>query len=325
MRYISYDQNKPDLPMYITQGKPTDIPDKSVLIKVFASGINRADTLQKQGKYPPPAGESHILGLEVAGEIIAVGTQVSKQLVGKRICGIVSGGGYAEYALINSEHVIPLADNISYIVGAGLAETYLTAYQTLCHIGQLSADHTVLIHAGASGVGTAAIQIAKSIGAKVLITAGTDEKCDFCLELGADIAINYRNQCFAEFIKSNKITVDLILDPVAGENLNKNVKCLNLDGMIVIIAMLGGRYTPEFDMARLILKRGRIIASTLRNQSDTYKGELVKNFKSQFANNLGREIKPVIDQVFSPNDINHAHEVLKNNLNKGKLVIDWLT
>ncbi len=303
----------------------TDIPQPAshdIVVKVHAIGVNRADILQREGKYPPPKGESDIPGLEIAGEIISVGREQPDTLKGKRVAALVAGGGYAEYALVRQGQWLELPDDWSFVEGAGLIETFITAWQTLFDIAQLQAGQRVLIHAGASGVGTSAIQLAKQKGCWVATTVSNDEKAERCKQLGADLTINYNESSFAEIIKAQGKGVDIVLDCVAGEYLNDNVKCLNMDGQIVVIAMLGGRFTHSFDMARLIMKRGKLQASTLRNQSDSKKQQLIKDFASTFGQALKtRQILPVIDSSYDWHNITEAHQRIESNQNIGKVVL----
>lgn len=317
-----------------------------VLVKVDAAGVNRADLAQRAGIYPPPAGESPILGLEVAGTVVAVGRGVgvhgtpemgvhglevgSSEVgvqetawLGRRIYGLVPGGGYAEYAVLPKEHCLLIPDAWTPIEAAATAEVFLTAYQALFSIGQLQARQHVLVHAGASGVGTAAIQLAKQVGANIAVTVGTDEKAAFCRALGADHAINYRSTDFVSALKTAYPTgFDVIIDPVAGPYLNKDCQLLAQDGRIIVLAMMGGREVPSFDLAPLFKKRGQLICSTLRNRSDSYKTALCQAFSAQFGQALQQQrIKPVIAEVFDWQDATQAHALLANNQVAGKIVL----
>ncbi|WP_448555247.1 NAD(P)H-quinone oxidoreductase [Thalassotalea montiporae] len=303
----------------------TTIPEPSqsqCLVKVKAIGINRADLLQRAGLYPPPAGESEILGIEVAGEIIADNT--GQFQIGDRVCSIVAGGGYAQYAVIETDHLIKLPDSYSFEQGAALAETYLTAYQALFTISQLNQKEKLLIHAGASGVGSAAIQLAKARGCFVAVTVSSEEKAKACIELGADVAINYKSSSFVDWAKQADIAFDVILDVVAGNYVNQNLKVAALDSRIVILAILGGRYAEQLDVARMLQKRISLTASTLRSRTDQYKAALVSQFVSDFSDELYLQngaIKPVIDKCYSWQDVEQAHQRMSNNANIGKLVL----
>ncbi|XQW83505.1 NAD(P)H-quinone oxidoreductase [Thalassotalea piscium] len=307
----------------------TTIPEfghDECLIEVKAIGVNRADILQKQGKYPPPPGESEILGLEVSGVISKMPSEMSDHLgftVGDRVCGLVAGGGYAQFVKVKISHLIKLPVHFSFEQGAAIAEVFLTAYQSLFTIAQLKPNQQVLIHAGASGVGTAAIQLAKAINCQVTTTISTDVKGQTCSTLGADNIINYREQDFVAWTKSNLPKgFDVILDVVGGDYLNKNINCLGLDGKIVMLSMLGGRYSESVDIAKLLMKRATICASTLRNRSDEYKSELVVQFKKDFYPLLqSQQLMPVIDHVFNWHDADKAHSKMEKNENIGKLVL----
>ncbi|WP_448211698.1 NAD(P)H-quinone oxidoreductase [Colwellia sp. MEBiC06753] len=295
------------------------------LIKVKAIGINRADLLQRAGKYPPPKGESPILGLEVAGEVVE--SSDPRFPVGECVCGLVAGGGYAEFAVVNTDQLIKLPEFYSFEMGAALTEVFLTAYQALFSIGQIKPNTKVLIHAGASGVGSAAIQLAKAHGCYVVATAGSDEKVAACLSFGADQAINYKQQDFVQCssqqssIQQN-MRFDFILDVVAGDYLAKNIELANLDATIVILAMLGGRFASDIDIAKLLQKRITVTASTLRNRSDSYKAELTASFTRDFYHHLvAQQIKPIIDSSYSWQQAELAHQRMANNDNIGKLVL----
>jgi NADPH2:quinone reductase len=291
-----------------------------LLVKVQAIGVNRADTLQRQGKYPPPKGESKILGLEMCGEVVDV---QDSQWLGKQVFGLVAGGAYAEYCVLNTDHAFELPANMMPEQGAAIAEVFLTAYQSLFAIGDLQSGQTVLIHAGASGVGTAAIQLAKSAGAKVVVTVGSEDKKVFCEQLGADLAINYREQDFVSVIKEHvKGGVNLVIDCVAGDYINRDINCLEMDGKIVVLAIMGGRFVESFDMAKMMGKRVTIQASTLRNRTDEYKSDLIGQLQARFGAALASgEIKPIIDSVFDWQDVAAAHQYIEDNKNMGKVVL----
>lgn len=297
---------------------------EQLLIKVAAAGINRADLMQRKGLYPPPAGESEILGLEVAGVVVAAGPQ-HKSWLGKAVFGLVPGGGYAEYAVINANHAMAVPSGYSMAEAAGIAEVFLTAYQLLCSIGNLQSGQRVLIHAGASGVGTAAIQLANRIGAKVAVTASSEDKLSACKSLGAELAINYGSSHFEHVIsKAWPDGVNLILDPVAGDYIAREIALLATDGKIVVYAMMGGREIPALDLTGLFKRRGQIICSTLRNRSNRYKAQLVQGFHHAFAKDLAqRSIAPVIQQQFNWQQAEQAHQLLASNSTIGKLVLTF--
>jgi putative PIG3 family NAD(P)H quinone oxidoreductase len=304
----------------------TDIPKikpTQCLIKVKAIGVNRADILQRQGKYPPPAGESEILGLEVCGDIIKCGSQVRKWQSGDKVFALVAGGGYAEYVAVNSEHLIALPASLSYQQGAAIAEVFLTAYQSLFSLADLKVKQHVLIHAGASGVGSAAIQLAKTKQCNVTVTVGSTQKADACLGLGADNALNYREQDFVSWAKQHHQTgFNVIVDVVAGEYLMNNIKVAAMDAHIIILSMLGGRFSAPIDIAKLLSNRITIHASTLRNRSDDYKAKLVNAFVNDFYEALTTGIiKPVLSDVLPWQQAELAHKILLDNANIGKVIL----
>ncbi|MDX1676655.1 NAD(P)H-quinone oxidoreductase [Arsukibacterium sp.] len=306
------------------QSVPQPAPDQ-LLLKVKAAGVNRADLMQRQGLYPPPAGESDILGLEVAGIVVQVGTEADEHWLGKTVFGIVAGGGYAEYALLHKGHAMTKPEHWSWAQAGAAAETFLTAYQLLFHLGGLTAGQRVLLHAGASGVGTSALQLATLAGAKVAVTVGRADKAEACLKLGAELAINYRCTDFAEQLTGHwPAGADLILDPVAGDYLQNNITVLADDGLIIIYALMGGRLIEQFDLAPMFKKRGKLICSTLRNRSNQYKAELTKGFVTAFGEQMMHDrFAPILNQSFHWNNAQQAHNIMINNNNIGKLVLEF--
>lgn len=296
-----------------------------LLLKVQAAGVNRADLMQRQGHYPPPPGESDILGLEVAGIVVQVGAKADEHWLGKAVFGIVAGGGYAEYALLHSGHAINKPDCWSWQQAGGAAETFLTAYQLLFALGGLTAGQRVLLHAGASGVGTSALQLATLSGAKVAVTVGRADKAEACRKLGAQLAINYRNSQFAEELAAHWPSgADIILDPVAGSYLQNNIAILAEDGIIVIYALMGGRLVDKFDLAPLFKKRGKLVCSTLRNRTNQYKAELTSRFTQAFGQPMAdNRFAPVLNESFNWEHAQQAHNVMINNNNIGKLVLEF--
>ncbi|RRN77415.1 NAD(P)H-quinone oxidoreductase, partial [Pseudoxanthomonas sp. SGD-10] len=219
-----------------------DIPSPKadeVLIKIYAAGINRPDIMQRQGKYPPPVGAiADIPGLEVAGEIVSCGSEVTKWQVGDKVCALISGGGYAEYTIAHEGSCLPIPSGLSLVEAASLPETIFTVWYNVFMTGKLKAGESILIHGGSSGIGVTAIQLAKNTNARVFVTAGTKEKCSYCLELGADKAINYKEEDFFEVLKNERI--DVILDMVGGDYTKKNISLLNTEGRLIMINAMKG-------------------------------------------------------------------------------------
>jgi len=308
--------------------KPEICADECLLM-VKAIGVNRADLLQRAGKYPAPEGESPILGLEVSGEIIQCGENVGVNpsgkpwQVGDKVFALVAGGGYAEFVKVKASQLFALPEEFTFEQGAACAEVFLTAYQSLFSIAKLVDNSKVLIHAGASGVGSAAIQLAKAKQCYVVVTVGNEEKVQACLSLGADVAINYQETDFVSWSKENVPSgYNIIVDVVAGEYVSKNINVAALDGHIVTLSMLGGRYCPKLDVAKLLAKRLTLSSSTLRNRSDNYKALLVDNFTNDFyAALVSGKIKPIIDSIYPWQKAEQAHDKMANNKNIGKLVL----
>jgi putative PIG3 family NAD(P)H quinone oxidoreductase len=306
-----------------------DVPDvanaaEEVLVDIKATAVNRADLLQAQGLYPPPAGESEILGLEMCGVISAVGDAAEGWQVGDRVLGLLSGGGYAQQVAVHPQMLIRLPDSWSFAQGAAIPEVWLTAFSNLFLEGALQSGEKVLIHAGASGVGTAGIQMARDAGADVFVTAGTAAKLDKCRELGASLAVNYKEQDFAKEIMG--ITegrgVDLILDPVGAAYLAQNLNLLRVNGRLVNIGLLGGS-TAEINLGAVLGKSLRIIGSRLRARPLTQKILFTREFRDRFWQKLEEgKLKPVIDKVFPIEKAQAAHAYVRGNRNIGKVILE---
>ncbi len=337
MQYIHVDSHQK---LVFSHAEIPSISEDECLVQVKAIGVNRADILQRQGLYPPPRGESLILGLEVAGNIIQCGARVDKWQVNDRVFGLVAGGGYAQYVVIKASQLFALPAHFSYAQGAATAEVFLTAYQCLFTIAKLEFDtssinvdenivnehskqKSVLIHAGASGVGSAAIQLAKAAKCYVVATVSNKDKLQACLDFGADDVINYQEVDFVKWTKSHHPQgFDVIIDVVGGDYLTRNIDVAALDSHIVMLAMLSGRYSQPLDIAKLLFKRINITASTLRNRSEQYKAALVASFTQQFYSLLvQKNIYPIIDHEYSWNDADSAHQKMLRNENIGKLVL----
>ena len=309
--------------MRIGYAPDPEVGEEDVLIEVAATALNRADIMQRQGLYPPPAGASPILGLEVSGVIIQVGNQVSKWKIGDRVCALLAGGGYAERVSVHQGHVLPVPDHMDLLQAAAIPEVFLTAYQALVELGRLAQGEHLLVHAGASGVGTAAIQLAKKIKAHITVTASKG-KHDLCLSLGAHVAIDYKNEDFLE--QSLAITkqqgMDVIIDFIGAPYFESNITALNRDGRLIVLAFMGGYQTQGVNLATILMKRLHIMGSTLRARSQTYKTQLVSNFYNFAWSDIDNQIiTPVVDSVFSWHDIQSAHQMMEGNKNAGKIII----
>ena len=307
----------------IQEGSRPSAQPAEVLIKVIAAGVNRPDVIQRQGLYPAPAGASPILGLEVSGIIEALGEGVTQWQVGDKVCALTNGGAYAEYVIAPAAQCLPIPSGLSMIEAAALPETCFTVWSNLFDRVQLKAGETLLVHGGSSGIGTTAIQMAKAMGVRVFTTAGSDKKCQSCLNLGAEIAINYHDADFVEVIKgvTNKKGVDVILDMVGGDYIAKNFKIAALEGRIVNIAYLQGP-VAKVNFLPVMLKRLTVTGSTLRPQSADTKAAIANNLK-EFIWPLieSGEIKPVIAQCFPLEQATEAHTLMESNKHIGKIVL----
>lgn len=299
-------------------------PD-DVRILNHATAINRADLSQREGGYPPPPGASEILGLECAGEVIEIGRNVTGVAIGDRVCALLAGGGYAEEVVVPSQQVLPIPDGYSYEEAAAIPEVFATAYLNLFIEAGLKDRESVLLHAGGSGVGTAAIQLSRAANCSSYVTAGSDDKLNRCFDLGAANGINRHavSGLFAETVMkwtANK-GVNVILDPVGAGYLTENLKCLAVDGRLVIIGLLGGA-NATLPLGRLMMKRQRIIGSTLRARSIEQKAEILASLR-RFAWSLfeKRTIEPIIDQVLTIEECATAHELVRSDTTFGKVVL----
>lgn len=309
--------------------KPTTRPvpnpgDGEILIRVEAAGVNRPDCIQREGNYAPPEGVTDIPGLEVAGEIAALGDGVNGVSVGERVCALVAGGGYGEYVTAPLPQVLPVPDGLSTIEAAALPETCMTVWTNVFERAHLSRDETLMIHGGSSGIGTTAIQIASALGSRVITTAGSAEKCQACLDLGAERAVNYREEDFVAAAKAfgQGKGIDVILDMVGGDYIQKNIKAAAPDGRIVNIAFLQGA-KAEVNFMPLMLKRLTMTGSTLRSQSIERKGEIARHLKKTVwpLIEAGR-VKPVIYKTFPLEKAREAHELMESSAHIGKIMLE---
>ncbi|QHE85438.1 NAD(P)H-quinone oxidoreductase [Hydrogenophaga sp. BPS33] len=309
--------------------RPTPVAGAGeVLIRVSASGVNRPDVLQRKGHYPVPPGASDLPGLELAGVIEsgdAAAMAAAGLKVGDRVCALVAGGGYAQWCVAPAAQCLPVPDGLDDIAAASLPETFFTVWSNVFDRGRLQAGETLLVQGGTSGIGVTAIQMAKALGARVIATAGSDDKCAACLKLGADHAINYKTQDFvAEVARlTDQKGVDVILDMVAGSYAAREIECLAEDGRLVIIAVQGG-VKAEFNAGLVLRRRLTITGSTLRPRPVAFKGAIAASLRAQVWPLLadGR-IKPVIHQVFPAAEAAAAHTLMESNQHIGKLVLSW--
>jgi len=295
-----------------------------VLIKVAAAGVNRPDIAQRKGLYPPPAGASDILGLEVAGTIVVLGAAVSHLKVGDTVCALVTGGGYAGYCLASALLCLPIPEGLSFTEAAALPETFFTVWSNVFDRAHLSAKETLLVHGGSSGIGVTAIQLAKAFGAKVIVTTGSAAKCKACLELGADAAINYHERDFVEVI--NQLTqnkgVDVILDIIGGDYFSRNLKCLAYDGRLVQIALQQG-IKSEINLLPIMVKRLTITGSTLRARDDAFKADIANKLHKHVWPLLATgKISPVIYTTFALDEAELAHELMESSRHIGKIILE---
>lgn len=309
--------------------RPAPVPGVGeLLIRVAASGINRPDVLQRTGNYPVPPGASDIPGLEVAGEIAGGDAKALADAgfkLGDRVCALVAGGGYAELCVAPVAQCLPVPKGLSDVEAASLPETFFTVWSNVFDRARLQPGETLLIQGGSSGIGVTAIQMAKALGSKVIVTAGTDGKCAACLGLGADHAINYKTSDFRDEVKrlTDGRGVDVILDMVAGAYVAKEVECLAEDGRLVIIALQGGSKS-EFNAGLVLRRRLTITGSTLRPRPVAFKAAIVRALKKNIWPLLeNRSIKPVIFRTFAAADAAQAHALMESNQHVGKIVLTW--
>jgi len=305
-----------------TRPVPTPAPSE-VLIRVEVAGINRPDCVQRQGNYAPPSGTTDIPGLEVSGEIVAVGVEIKNWSVGDKVAALLAGGGYAEYAVAPFQQCLPIPDGLSMIEAAALPETFFTVWTNVFERGALKKGETLMIHGGSSGIGTTAIQIASQMGAHVITTTGSADKCQACADLGAERTVNYREEDFVEAAREfgGGKGVDVILDMVGGDYIAKNIKSLAPDGRLVQIAFLQGS-KADINFMSVMLKRLTLTGSTLRPQSIERKGEiaaaLIENVWPLISSG---KIKPVIYKTFALNRVAEGHALMESSEHIGKIML----
>lgn len=292
-----------------------------VLIKIAAAGVNRADLLQRQGFYDPPAGATATLGLECSGTVEALGVGVNQFKIGSQVCALLSGGGYAEYVAVPVGQVASVPDGINLIDAAGLMEVASTVWSNVFMMGKLQHGETLLVHGGGSGIGTMAIQVAKAFGAHVAVTAGSAEKLKFCEELGADICINYRKEEFADVLREHGTGADVILDNMGAKYLASNISALNTAGRLIIIGLQGGA-KAEINLNALFAKRAAIMATSLRARPSQEKAAIVSNMTAQLWPLIADGVvKPIIHRTFALSEASAAHQVLEESSHIGKVLL----
>lgn len=295
-----------------------------ILVKVAAAGVNRPDVAQRSGSYPPPPGASDLPGLEIAGTVVALGDGAKKHKLGDKVMSLVAGGGYAQYCIAQDAQAMPVPECFSMLEAGATAETLMTVWHNVFERGGLQAGETLLIHGGSSGIGTMAIQLAKAFGSKVIVTVGSQDKADACLKLGADHAINYKTEDFVERVKeiTNKAGVELILDMVGADYVEKNFDAAAVDGRIVQIAVLNGP-KATINAAKIMVKRLHYTGSTLRPRTNEAKAAMVANIEAKVLPLLkSGKVKPLMDSTFPLEKAVDAHKRMETSAHIGKIVLE---
>ena len=310
--------------MLVVEERAVPLPGAGeILVKVAAAGVNRPDVMQRQGLYPPPKGAPDILGLEIAGEVVALGDGITRWKIGDKVTALVVGGGYAEYCLAHESHALPVPAGCSMVEAAAIPETFFTVWHNVFERGGLKDGETLLVHGGSSGIGTTAIQLAKAFGARVITTAGSAEKCEACRKLGADVAINYRSEDFVVMTKSatGGRGADVILDMVGGDYIERNYEAAAVEGRIVQIAFQGSP-KATVDFRRIMLKRLHHTGSTLRSRSVEDKAAIARAVETKIMPLMAAgKVKPVIDSTFPLREAAAAHARMESSLHIGKIVL----
>ena len=323
MRYIEHGTGGAPEVMHAAQTGAPQAGPGDVLIKVAYAGVNRPDCLQRSGRYPPPPGASPILGLEASGRVVAVGEGVTQWRVGDAVCGLANGGAYAEYVAIPQGQVLPVPKGLSLLQAAALPENYFTVWTNVFQRGRLQSGETFLVHGGSSGIGLTAIQLAKAFGARVVCTVGNADKVQACLKAGADVAINYRTQDFVDeaLAATAQQGVNIILDMVGGDYMQRNLKALSVDGRLVQIAFLQPSKT-EVDWIGLMVKRLIFTGSTLRPRSVADKAQMAAELKQNVWPMMEQgKCLPVIHQVFDLDQAAQAHALMESSTHIGKIML----
>ena len=326
MRYVTYGEGGgPDV-LRIVEGPIPEIGPCDVLLRTHFAGVNRPDILQRFGKYPPPPGASPLLGLEVSGEVVAHGDEVTTWKVGDQVCALTPGGGYAEYCRTDASHCLALPRGFDLATSAAIPENFFTVWTNLISRGRLRLGETVLIHGGSSGIGYTAIQMAKQFGAIVFTTVGTEEKAKFCRDLGADHVINYRNEDFVAEVKriTGERGIDIVLDMVGGSYIEKNVSLLTYEGRLMQIAFLEGSKVTDFDLLPVMVRRLTITGSTLRSRTVEEKASIASEVYEHVWPLLeSGGIKIVVYKLFPFSEVAESHRMMERSEHVGKMLLSF--
>jgi putative PIG3 family NAD(P)H quinone oxidoreductase len=323
VKAVLFDQPGDESVLYVGDAPAPEAGPDDMRLRVVAAGVNRADLLQRQGFYPPPPGASPLLGLECAGEVMEVGARVSGWKPGDRAMALLAGGGYAEEVVVHAGCALPVPEAFSFEEAGAFPEVFLTVFLNVFQVGALPERGSALVHGGGSGVGTAAIRLLRAAGAMIVVSAGSDEKCKRCTELGADRAVNYRSQDFVAAVHETTggRGVDVVLDSIGAAYLERNLACLAVGGRLVLIGLMGGA-KAEIGLAPLLTRRLSLIGSTLRARSAADKAALVSAFQERFGGLLAAgRLRPVVDRVLPLARVAEAHRAMKASEHFGKIVL----
>ncbi|MHA7970145.1 NAD(P)H-quinone oxidoreductase [Rhizobium sp. CAU 1783] len=324
MRYVDLPSfGEAEVMRFATGPLPVPKPGE-ILVRVEAAGVNRPDVAQREGTYPPPKDANPVLGLEVAGEVVALGAGVEEFVLGDKVCALANGGGYAEYCAVPAGQALPFPQGYDAVKAAAVPETFFTVWANLFQMAGLTEGETVLIHGGTSGIGTTAIQLAKAFGAEVFATAGSPEKCKACVDLGARRAIDYRSEDFAEVVKAetDRRGVDIVLDMIGAAYFQKNLSALAKDGCLSIIAFLGGSVADKVDLTPVMVKRLTVTGSTMRPRTADEKRGIRDELVSEVWPLLAAgTVAPVIHTVLPFDDVVEAHRLMESSKHIGKIVL----
>lgn len=325
MRFVDHGAGgKPDV-LRVAEGPVPAVGAGEILVRVAWAGVNRPDCAQRAGSYPPPPGASKILGLEVSGEVVAVGPDTPRWKVGDKVCALCNGGGYAEYVAVPGTQALPIPEGLSLRDAAGIPENYFTVWTNVFDRGRLARGERFLVHGGSSGIGLTAIRMAKAVGATVFTTVGNAEKAAFCAEAGADHVIEYRSQDFVEEVArvTNGEGVDLILDMVGGDYIPRNIKSLAIDGRLVQIAFLGGPKVADFNMTPIMVRRLTVTGSTLRPRSTADKAAMAQSLEREIWPRIAAgAVRPTIHKVYPMDEARAAHELMESSKHIGKILLE---